>query len=535
MLTLKVEQLDHNNESADFSPLISIENRSASLTTPTAGVGDASPRHPSDVLKPHRCEYANCDKSFNRPAKLAQHMRSHTNTRLFPCPHAPCTKDFLRDSHLKHHVKSAHTTIRDYSCEWVGCDKSFITATRLRRHIAAHEGKEKFRCHIPGCVQTFRKHGTLQKHITIVHEGRDPFVCQALDDGGVECGAGFDTEGKLRSHVARIHGSKRFLCVICTTRKDEVEAVTSRYGPEPLFSTHAELTAHIRKEHPPTCDVCGLKCASQSALKNHLEVIHGGLSIDDRKTHVCPKAGCGRGFTKKGNLNTHIRIDHDGKRFVCGEIDDKTLNKVGNWDGLDACGEACKSKANLEKHIRSKHLGTMPSGKASRKTVNTSVESTRKVGDSVLLRLTGAGYEEVSSRRIPCLVYECDHRFRRQYDLEVHLQSKHGLEGFDVQELLEQTDPGLPASDECAIGSVERDYMTPEMDESLWSNRFDAMGESRLMPVDAGASGNIHNEGSPHQIMYASKWALNNDVYPQQLMYQKYNRGYTVLVDPSLS
>lgn len=357
------------------------------------------------------------------------------------CPHAPCTKDFLRESHLKHHIKSAHSGIRDYACEWEGCGKSFITATRLRRHYAAHEGREKFRCTITGCGQSFRKHGTLQKHITTLHEGRDPFECIELNEDGQECGAGFDTEGKLKSHVGRVHGTKTYVCTICSFQNDNNHAHTVLDGLDTVFSSHATLQAHLASEHPPTCTECGLECTSQSALKSHIEVIHGDLSIDERRTHICPEPDCGRGFTKKGNLNAHIQISHNGKRFICGAVDPKNLNHVGDWDGSDACGEVSTSKRNLERHIRAVHLGLESSGTAKEKGKrDTAKESSHNNQVSIFTRLTGAGYEKDSGRHILCLAPGCDYRFTRDYDLEIHLQARHGLADAEVQELLKERD-----------------------------------------------------------------------------------------------
>ena len=106
------------------------EAGSAPGTTPTTPLTAPLQRHPSDANKNHQCPYQDCSKSFNRPAKLAQHVRSHTNERPFVCPHAPCTKNFLRQWHLTHHIKSAHKAERNHVCDRENCAKSFLKATR---------------------------------------------------------------------------------------------------------------------------------------------------------------------------------------------------------------------------------------------------------------------------------------------------------------------------------------------------------------------------------------------------------------------
>ncbi|KAI4190336.1 MAG: hypothetical protein L6R41_000862 [Letrouitia leprolyta] len=399
----------------------------ASNTPPTPFSPKTPPRFPSE-LKNHICNFPDCGKAFNRPAKLAQHMLSHTKVRPFVCPHKPCTKDFLRQSHLQHHIKSAHSDVRDYICEWEGCGKSFITATRLKRHHAAHEGREKFKCNVRECGQTFRKHGTLQKHMKTVHEGKKAFECQLLRDTGNVCGQGFDTVGKLRAHEGRVHGGRRFWCSVCSSDTAEGQIRINQPSEEGTggFSTYAELQEHIKINHPPQCETCGLKCNSQRELRNHIEVGHGMLNLDERKTHVCLESGCGRAFTKRGNLNVHIQSAHKAKRYICGDTRLESLNNITGWDGANACGRALSTKGSLESHIRTAHMGMGRPRSRNRRTQRSDPAQEQNTHGMNLLKLTGVGYEEYSGRYIPCLFPKCGFRFGRPYDLQVHLVSRHG-------------------------------------------------------------------------------------------------------------
>lgn len=423
-----------NLESSSGSDEDGAEISHSTPQTPFSSV--SSPRFPSN-LKTIPCSISGCEKLFNRPAKLAQHLRSHTNTRPFVCSHLPCTKDFLRKSHLKHHIKSAHSEIRDYICQKQGCGKSFSTGTRLRRHNAVHEGQEKFRCEVIGCGQSFRKHGTLQKHVMMIHEGKSPFTCKLLYEGE-ECGAGFDTAGKLKSHQGRLHGGNRFWCTVCSP-EGLVDGQTLHQGTQRIgFSTYAALQAHIVSYHPPTCFECGLRCKSHRELKVHVDIIHGDLGVDERRTHACAEPGCGRGFTKKGNLTIHTQTAHGERRFVCGDISPSGLNRVENWDGSDACGRAFASKHTLEEHIRTAHLGLDHARKHKRKDAlnkDGKIQSRKKTTSSLVL-LTGSGYENESGRNIACLVLNCDYRFMRLYDLQIHLEFHHGLTNLDISNLL---------------------------------------------------------------------------------------------------
>ena len=398
----------------------------------------SSPRFPSNV-KTILCTYPNCQKLFNRPAKLAQHLRSHTNTRPYVCPDSSCAKDFLRESHLKHHIKSQHSDVRDYICNWEGCGKSFITGTRLRRHNAVHEGENKVRCVIIGCGQVFRKHGALQKHVRIVHEGKSPFVCNLLGEEGEECGAGFNSASMLKSHEGRVHGGKRFWCTLCPTRTHTREKEMDVFirTQEVRFSTYKELQTHLGSEHPPTCLECGLQCKSQRELKIHIDILHGSFGVDERRTHACPEPECGRGFTKKGNLNAHIQTVHGEKKFTCGHVDPRSLNNVGNWDGSNACGRGLSTKGNLEEHIRTAHLG-IDHSRRNKKARNGPTPRNKAI--SPLVWLTGDGYKNESGRDISCLLPGCEFRFLRHHDLEMHLRFHHGIPNHASQDLLNGAD-----------------------------------------------------------------------------------------------
>lgn len=423
---------DARSDSSDSSAAAEEDSsQSTACTSLTPLSSKPSPRFPSQ-LKTIHCSYPDCAKTFNRPANLAQHLRSHSNTRLFKCPHTPCPKDFLRESHLKHHIKSQHSDVRDYLCDWPGCGKSFVTGTRLRRHHAAHEGQEPFRCHFKDCGELFRKHGTLQKHITVVHEGKSPFICRVLNRQGEECGAGFDGAGKLKSHEGRVHGDKRFWCAMCSSVATAKEIGIGQQDTPDGFSTYAELQAHIGIEHAPTCEACGLQCKSQRALKSHIDIVHGPLDMDERRKHVCVEPGCGRAFTKRGNLNVHVRTIHGQKKFVCGGVDRNILKNIADWDGSGACGRILSTKQSLEGHIRTFHVGLSNSQRNTDQS-RVGCQKIRKKPIPTLVRLTGAGYEDESGRDITCLMSDCKYRFMRNYDLEVHLSYHHGLSNHEVE------------------------------------------------------------------------------------------------------
>lgn len=318
-------------------------------------------KRPSDTRK-LACHYKGCDKTFNRQARLNEHLRSHTNTRPFKCPH--CPKDFLRDTHLKHHVKSAHSNVRDYTCSYTGCGKGFATGTRLRRHEATHSGKNKYICTgYEGCDQTFRKKETLSRHVLKDHEETKPFPCTDVNSGtGEMCKKKFDTAEKLRSHQRAVHDPTKFTCTICTQAQAMAYRDNTEFDYEvavPYFSTYFGLKKHVDTAHPPTCGTCSLQFTTPKEISRHMEVVH---SVVDPSTttkqgaHPCLHEGCGRFFSKKGNLSVHVKTVHEKRRdFVCGQTE-VSLPEITSDIELAGCGRDFTSKSTLEEHIRTAHM-----------------------------------------------------------------------------------------------------------------------------------------------------------------------------------
>ncbi|EFW15420.1 Strongly-conserved Zn-finger binding protein (TFIIIA) [Coccidioides posadasii str. Silveira] len=498
---------DHASDSESVASYCLSDNsyghRSQSKTPITPFSPTGSSKYPSD-LKTHVCPYDNCDKAFNRPARLAEHIRSHTNERIFHCEYDGCNKSFLRASHLNHHVKSAHTMVRDYVCDKEGCGKTFVTGSRLRRHLAAHEGRDKYRCvEYPPCNETFRKHTTLQKHVMMVHLNQKPFPCPHIDPAtGEKCQQGFDTAGHLRAHEGRIHGGARFTCTECSNSTGSTNNGDSPARVEATFHTYALLQAHLRSAHPPTCPECSLTCSSSRELRRHLEIAHGNVSLDERRTHPCSYPGCGRSFTKKGNLNVHIKTVHEGeKRFICGETDLSTSKKVDGWMSQDGCGKRYGSKLALEEHVRTAHLGLKNAKAARREQLGlTSQAKDKTLTLSKLAMLTGEGYAEESGRHIPCLIEQCQHLFRRDYDLWVHMGSKHRLEENDIQILfMRRAMHGGDHSFDLDLDALQLGFPAPQESGAATSQACREqqnlmIGEDFLMP---DANGNEEDQSSP--------------------------------------
>ena len=195
------------------------------------------------------------------------------------------------------------------------------------------------------------------------------------------------------------------------------------------FPTYAALQAHNKTVHPRKCQECGYESHYPNELTRHIEIQHGGQHLADRAIHDCHEPGCGRSFTRNGNLLIHLKTSHaKGKAYVCGSIAISDLKHIVGWSGSDACGRGFTTKQSLESHIRYLHM------REERKKRNQKQEKRKpKAKATALGRLAGTAYDEDTSRTIACLKLDCPQRFSREYDLEMHLQSAHDLADFEIQ------------------------------------------------------------------------------------------------------
>ena len=179
-------------------------------------------------------------------------------------------------------------------------------------------------------------------------------------------------EAKLKAHITKAHSTeRRYTCSICTSQDHDsgedvvMEDFLVHAANEVTmvsFPSYSALQDHIRDAHPPTCEYCHDTFTTQRELARHVELLHSSAAA--QAVFKCEEPGCGKAFTKRGNLKEHIRIIHKGeKRFLCGDTDvsgsSKFIDEDGTrreWDG-DGCGRTFTTKASLEEHIRTQHLG----------------------------------------------------------------------------------------------------------------------------------------------------------------------------------
>ena len=166
------------------------------------------------------------------------------------------------------------------------CSKLFGTKATLKRHISqVHEKKQPVQC--PFCPTVLNFKHNLKRHIALVHERSKPFQCLA-------CPKKFGTKMELKRHISAVHEKKKlFKCDLCESRfsqrgslKYHISAVHEKKKPfqcgncPSRFVTENECIKHVAKIHeknkPNKCPNCPARFEYGGELKNHLTLVHGG-------------------------------------------------------------------------------------------------------------------------------------------------------------------------------------------------------------------------------------------------------------------
>ncbi|KAL7269982.1 hypothetical protein RUND412_007326 [Rhizina undulata] len=294
-------------------PEVGGRDEDAEFDPKEAGENKTKPKRKSSQSRDKRypCTYDECDKSFTRPCRLDEHLRSHTGERPFKCTADPenCDRSFLRNSHLKAHVRAMHLKDKPYRCtfivipgteddrgqfgfkrkasepavddkedgegEGVGeekapreCGARFSTNQHLKRHLESHLKTFPYICKdYSPCEAGFRKHSQLARHIRSAHLGLLPFECPHMDlqNPDKACPESFETKGKLGNHVASKHkglAEKRFFCVMCAATDGDDRENDKDYGGESEEMVTGDLNDTIMygmDEQEPVADAANLK------------------------------------------------------------------------------------------------------------------------------------------------------------------------------------------------------------------------------------------------------------------------------------
>ncbi|MFQ5822360.1 MAG: C2H2-type zinc finger protein [Candidatus Heimdallarchaeota archaeon] len=152
------------------------------------------------------------------------------------------------------------------------------------------------------------------------------------------------------------------------------------------------------------------------------------------KPHMCNYSGCHKTFTRKDNLQRHIREVHGPPTFQC---------------SIPDCEQMFKRKADLKIHIRDTHSGTTsyqcnyPECSKSYKHRSSLQKHIREVHNSTIYQCPIPGCNKTfiwkdslldhlkfvhnfdESKRLPCPIPSCEQSFKRKKDLKTHIRYMH--------------------------------------------------------------------------------------------------------------
>lgn len=364
------------------------------------------------------CTFPGCSRVFNRPAKLLEHVRTHTKERPFHCTFSGCNKDYSREDHLNRHM-ATHSIILNkqvssdtsasksnnlpqtenvgYYCTYQGCEKYYLYSHHLKRHERIHKDKSLLQCSWEGCDFKTNKRSKLHTH-TCKHQGVLPYVCSHPD-----CSKAFPTPNKLAEHALTHIAKDKYLCghPDCLAR----------------FSFWKDLNNHFLTCHPYICTLCEKTFSSSTKLLSHRRT-HGSDDLTSEQPDIirvrCLYPDCTSSFREKKNLMSHIQTIHEQRDAqIC---------------SVEGCGKKFLSKGRLQVHVYKVH---------SKKDDQSSESKTQKLRKAKVVSSQKTSIKELIASRVktlpdkgtlPCPSPGCVARYHLVSMLERHLVKDHEID-----------------------------------------------------------------------------------------------------------
>nr|XP_054760991.1 zinc finger protein 737-like [Lytechinus pictus] len=190
-----------------------------------------------------------------------------------------CPRRYTSCFSARDHEKENHTNEGTYKC--IHCPKVFTSEHRLKNHLISHEQKGFYQCTL--CPKSFGSEKALNNHQG-EHTGLKPFKCEI-------CGRGFRVKSHFHAHKRRMHQERplRFFCSVCSKG----------------FADKGNLVKHERRHkgiRPFVCLECGKGFTARTSLDTHMQIIH------TKEKRFCCEV-CGKKFSLN-NHYTHHMIKH---------------------------------------------------------------------------------------------------------------------------------------------------------------------------------------------------------------------------------
>ncbi|KAG0661757.1 hypothetical protein C6P45_001262 [Maudiozyma exigua] len=129
--------------------------------------------HLDNEMKPFHCSI--CNKGVITQQQLKRHEITHTKS--FACPYKECNEAFYKHPQLRSHIMSFH--LQKLTCHQ--CQKTFQRPYRLENHMKKHHNPDvstPYNCKFPGCLKSFKTWTQLTLHTKNDHPKLECKVCK---------------------------------------------------------------------------------------------------------------------------------------------------------------------------------------------------------------------------------------------------------------------------------------------------------------------------------------------------------------------
>ncbi|XP_058813260.1 zinc finger protein 718-like [Topomyia yanbarensis] len=268
------------------------------------------------------------------------HRNQHLGVRPYKCDYEGCGRSYFSQNDLRTHNKRHQITY--HVCEI--CGRNIKGVEWFRRHVKTHTEGPQFTCE--ACGSKFRRKAQLQTHM-VTHTGLTPHECKI-------CGKRFALKYNLDSHIKRHEkkeGTEKY-----EDKKDTAEKRTWKYYVK---------SDNSGEKHHVTCETCG-KLVHKREIEGHVN------KHLDRRPYSCDEAGCTLAFYGLRGIKEHKMVVHSDKilRYEC-SICNRSIKGAGTFKRhvmmhnsdmkveCQYCGKKFTSKSYLKAHEQ-KHSGERP-------------------------------------------------------------------------------------------------------------------------------------------------------------------------------
>ncbi|KFB39024.1 hypothetical protein ZHAS_00006734 [Anopheles sinensis] len=378
-----------------------------------------------------RC--CSCGKFFaNYDQMLAHAIATHEHGDIasdWSC--RACGETFQSKRNLKHHNATNSSFKKIFHCKL--CNVSYVRIHLLARHILT---SLKHRSNGTGNI--LEKRNDEQLAAILRQKSYNASKFSGFGCCFVRCGATFEDEKQLQSHVEEMHAVRRRIHASERTSDQHVcDVCQLSFSKEQNLQRH-RYSWQMRKVN--ICSYCGKGFPNQAVLWEHEQVEHTDMSPQFECEH------CGKRFKKKSLIKLHLVTHQEVRRYGCDQCGSRfhfghQLKKHQNSVHATELPYECKycehkmpSKQRYDQHMR-KHTGERP------------FECRHKCGRT-FSHTTDRRRHEMSAHtgEKPHKCLACGIAYVRRRELQLHIQKHpdHNVEA-SVQEVVTTNDDFLTA------------------------------------------------------------------------------------------